>query len=108
MQIIDKEQILSFLKEEKANLLSYGVTKLGLFGSYARDENSIFSDIDIVIESDVNIIQKKFSNPLCFFEILDDLKAKIVSKFGTTADICDVTSLKESEKIKFLGKVIYA
>lgn len=108
MKTINKEQILCFLKKEKANLLSHGVTKLGLFGSYARNENSAFSDIDIVIESDVNIIQKNFSNPLCFFEVLDDLKAKIFLEFGTTADVCDVTSLKEPEKTKFLGKVLYA
>ena len=46
-----KEEILSTLKES-APLLSekYGVTRIGIFGSVARDEASEESDVDIVYE----------------------------------------------------------
>ena len=44
-------EIISKLKSEKAGLREkYKVTKLGLFGSYARGEEKQDSDIDILIE----------------------------------------------------------
>lgn len=44
-------EIISKLKSEKASLREkYKVTKLGLFGSYARGEEKPGSDIDILIE----------------------------------------------------------
>jgi len=41
-----KEIILNFLRENRALLeRQFGVQKIGLFGSYARDEAIILSDI---------------------------------------------------------------
>ena len=34
--------------------MKYGVTKLGLFGSFARDEGEHSSDIDIIFEGETN------------------------------------------------------
>ena len=46
-----KETILNFLKTHKEELrVKYGVTNIGLFGSYARDEATPQSDIDIVVD----------------------------------------------------------
>jgi len=46
-----KEEILTFLRENKTLLQEqYHVTKIGLFGSYARDEAHEESDIDILVE----------------------------------------------------------
>lgn len=46
-----KTEILMFLKEHKQELSEkFGLTKIGLFGSYARDEATEESDIDIVVE----------------------------------------------------------
>ena len=43
--------ILNFLSEHKEEFYAkYGVTKMGLFGSYARDEQNDNSDIDIAVE----------------------------------------------------------
>ena len=45
-----KEEILQKLKENKAYIQErYGVEKIGLFGSYARDEATQQSDIDIFV-----------------------------------------------------------
>ena len=46
---ITKEMILDYLRELKPKLAKDGVTKLGLFGSYAKDKATTNSDIDIVI-----------------------------------------------------------
>jgi hypothetical protein len=46
-----KEDLLNFIAEHKDELRrSFGVKKIGLFGSYARGEVSEGSDIDIVVE----------------------------------------------------------
>ena len=43
-----KTIILEFLKSHKSELNNrFGVTKIGLFGSYARNEATDKSDIDI-------------------------------------------------------------
>ena len=46
-----KEEIIKYISLEKPNLQEkYGVTKIGLFGSYARGEQNGESDVDIVVE----------------------------------------------------------
>ena len=48
-----KSAILDYLRSHKIELNEkYGVSKIGLFGSYARDEADSESDIDIAVEID--------------------------------------------------------
>ena len=50
---ISKTNILNYLKKKKDELYKqYGVTTLGLYGSYARDEATKDSDIDIFYKRD--------------------------------------------------------
>lgn len=49
-----REEILFFLKQHKQEMHDrFGVTKIGLFGSYARGEARADSDIDIAVELSV-------------------------------------------------------
>ena len=53
-----RAEILDYLRENKKVFLTvYGVRKIGLFGSYARDEQSDQSDIDILISKWVQILR---------------------------------------------------
>ena len=54
-QHLDKDQIIAILRKNK-NVLEqqFGVTKIALFGSYARGEATETSDIDLLIESKDN------------------------------------------------------
>jgi predicted nucleotidyltransferase len=45
-----KNEILKVISEHKEELSKFGVSKLGLFGSYARNEQSNNSDIDLLID----------------------------------------------------------
>ncbi|HMD68720.1 MAG TPA: nucleotidyltransferase family protein [Chitinivibrionales bacterium] len=48
-----REQILSKLREHLSELrLAFGVMKIGLFGSFARNTQRQDSDIDIIVEFD--------------------------------------------------------
>jgi len=47
----NKDQILSILRTKKPDLQArYPISELGLFGSYARGDNSSSSDIDILVD----------------------------------------------------------
>ena len=46
-----REQALKLLREHKRELVErYGITRLGIFGSVARDEAIYSSDVDVVVE----------------------------------------------------------
>lgn len=48
-----RSEILKYLKSKKQELHdNYGITDLGLYGSYARDEASKKSDVDIFYRQD--------------------------------------------------------
>ena len=50
-----KGEILDFLTRNKEYFRDrYGVTKIGLFGSYVRDEQTSGSDIDLVVDFEKN------------------------------------------------------
>jgi len=49
--MIEKKKILNILKQYKMEHdADYGITKIGVFGSVARDEASDSSDVDVVVE----------------------------------------------------------
>jgi hypothetical protein len=51
IQNMHREKILEFLKQYKIkNGPNYTINKIGIFGSAARNELSVDSDIDIVVE----------------------------------------------------------
>jgi len=69
-----KEEILEKLKQEKPYLQEkYGVEKIGLFGSYSRDEATPESDIDIYVELKENTFRKLAG----LWNYLDDLYGEI-------------------------------
>jgi len=50
-EVLDRSKILEVLREIKPSLQEkYGVTRLGIFGSVARDEATETSDVDVVME----------------------------------------------------------
>ena len=49
---LTREDILQFLRDNKERFAEqYGVTKIGLFGSFARDEATEESDIDVCFDA---------------------------------------------------------
>lgn len=57
---MNKTDILNFLREHKKELqTNFGIQKLALFGSFARDEQHENSDIDLVI---IEIDKKDYFN----------------------------------------------
>ncbi len=79
-----KEYILSIIKTHKPNLKIFGVESVGLFGSYARNEQSDLSDIDILIDFDPQ--KENFDNYMAICDYFDNLfkneKVEIITKNG--------------------------
>ena len=73
-----KEDILNKLKELKPIYQNEGLEILGVFGSYAKDENTKYSDIDIAYKLDYEKFSKKyiggFSKLLRINEIKEELQ----------------------------------
>jgi len=50
------DNVLIFIQNNKEELLrKYHITKIGVFGSYARYENNAKSDIDLIVEFDESV-----------------------------------------------------
>ena len=91
-----KEYILDFLRTNKQLLNEkYSVTKIGLFGSYAKGSATQNSDIDILVE-----MPSSFDN---FF----DLKYFLEDAFGKTVDLGKIKNLRLLIKQYVDKEVIY-
>ncbi|MBI1746686.1 MAG: nucleotidyltransferase family protein [Acidobacteria bacterium] len=55
-----KEDVLSIIKENQAKIKTFGVKKVGLFGSFVRGEQDAKSDVDLLVEFEPG--QKTFDN----------------------------------------------
>ncbi len=79
-----KEYILTTIRENKKELLRFGILKVGLFGSYVRGDESEKSDIDLLIDFDPD--HENFDNYMAVCNILEQLfrneKLEIVTKNG--------------------------
>ena len=79
-----KENILTILKNQKQLFSTYGVSSIGLFGSYLRNEQSIKSDIDLLIDFEPEM--ENFDNYMAVYDIFENLfkneKIEIVTKNG--------------------------
>jgi len=80
----NKEYILSTLKSKRADFSAIGIREVGLFGSYARNEQTEQSDIDILIDFDPE--KETFDNYMAVYELLEKLfiniKVEVVTKNG--------------------------
>ena len=94
-----KKEILTFLRDKKEFLAqNYGVTSIGLFGSYARDEARKDSDIDIAVELKS---ENKFMN---FF----NLKYYLENNLHERIDMGIEGTLKPVAKEYIAKDIIYA
>jgi predicted nucleotidyltransferase len=85
-----KEQIIIFLSEIKQSLLMDGISQIALFGSFARGENNVYSDIDIAIKKEKDYLKNKTAYD--YFNQVANIKKLIRDKFHRDSDIFDLDS----------------
>lgn len=95
---MNKEEIIDFLRNNKKTFEEqFYVTKIGLFGSYARDEAQDSSDIDIVIEAKIH----KFKNRMA-------LKYFLEEHFQKKVDVVYLDTMRSLIRKHIENQIIYA
>lgn len=99
MEISSIEDIVAYLKNNKKFFYErFGVTRMGIFGSFVREDQTSLSDIDMVVE-----IEKNRKNIHSFLEIKRFLEKELAREI----DLGFEHSLKPIVREKIKGQIIY-
>jgi predicted nucleotidyltransferase len=94
--MINKQFILTFLKDNKQQLKNkYQVNKIGLFGSFSRNEETENSDVDILVD-----MPSSFDN---YF----NLKYFLEENFNRDVDLGKEKQLRLLIKKQIMQDIIY-
>ncbi|MBM9501091.1 nucleotidyltransferase family protein [Leptospira sp. 201903071] len=99
MKNFSRDTIIKQLSTNMEKIRSFGVIHIGLFGSYAKDENQEESDVDILVEFAPNM--KSFANYMGLKILLEDL-------FEKKIDLVIKEKIKPRIKEQILEETIYA
>ena len=69
--INNKQELITIITENGVAICKYGVKRLGIFGSFVRDEVNTKSDVDFYVEFYPE--QKNFDNFMDLAEFLENL-----------------------------------
>lgn len=98
-RIFSKQEIIKILKDNLDNFAKFGVTKIGLFGSFVREEQTEESDVDLLVHL-CSSNWDNFCQLLDFTETLfEGRKVDIVTKNSITG-YAGVNIGKEVEYVK--------
>lgn len=92
-----KSQAISILESHKTDFAArFGVERIGVFGSVARDEATENSDVDIVAQMPPN------------FGSLIELQEELEKEFGTKVDLIRMhNNMRERFKNRILREAIF-
>lgn len=98
MRARTKSEILDFIRKSHSQLNNFGVTKIGLFGSFVKNQQTEESDIDILV--DFHPDKLKYDNYI-------DLAYYLEDSLERTVDLVTVDSLSPFIGPHILGEVEY-
>ena len=94
-----REEIFATLRHLKGDIATrFSVSRIGIFGSVARSEQTEASDIDILVE---------FSRPVGFFTFLE-LEEYLSTRLGAPVDLVTPDALKPLIRERVAAEVAYA
>lgn len=92
------EELQSELADIKPELADrYHVSALGIFGSYARDEQTDESDLDVLVE---------FDEPVSLFDLVR-LENELAAHLGVDVDLVTKDSLKPRIETRVSDDIVY-
>ena len=84
---MDKDQVLSILRAHKPALVArFGVADIALFGSFARDQATDDSDVDILVRFDGPATSKSFFGVQFYLEDLFNRRVDLVTHKALRAE----------------------
>ena len=99
-----KETILQKLRELKPQLKAEGIETIALFGSYANEKPTPYSDIDIAIAKSEAL--RTEINAYGYFELIASLRENLRQTFHRKIDIFDLDSPSPFKK-QIQSELIY-
>jgi hypothetical protein len=69
--VATKQEVMTLLLQNQARIRALGVQRLGLFGSFVREQQASVSDIDFLVEFSVG--KKTFDNFIELSFLLEDV-----------------------------------
>jgi len=84
---MNQNEILSKLKEIKPRYEKEGLILLGLFGSYAKNTQTKFSDIDVAYKLDYDKFSLSYKGGFAKLLRIDDVKKELQSIFKNPIDL---------------------
>ena len=98
--MLAQNQIIRYLSANKQNICrKYHLKKLGIFGSYARNEQTPMSDLDLLVEFE--------NNTPNLSSVKDFLRNEIQSVFHIPVDICREKYIKPVFRQQILKDAVY-
>jgi hypothetical protein len=91
-------EVITLLRQHRADIERFGVKSLALFGSSARAEARAGSDVDLLVE---------FTQPVGLFKFLD-LKAYLEALLGREVDLVTPEALKPALRHTILAEAVHA
>jgi len=90
---MQKEEILQILSDIKQEYSKNKLEKIGLFGSFAKENATPYSDVDIAIKKSDDFL--KYYSSYEYFSFIETLKTKLQKAFRRKVDIFDLDSQSE-------------
>ncbi len=85
---MNRQQVITLLAQSRPELSTrFGVTRLSLFGSMARDEATESSDIDILVSFDGPATSERYFGVLFFLEDLSGRPVDLVTDKSLRAEL---------------------
>ena len=97
--VSSKRDLMQRVAANRERLAQLGVARLGLFGSFARGEQSRDSDVDLLVEFAPG--QKSFDNFMALSFLVEDL-------FERRVELVTPESLSPYIRLRIMGEVEYA
>ncbi len=94
---VERERVLALLRLHQSDLERLGVKSLALFGSTARNEATVQSDVDLLVE---------FAWPVGLFEFID-LKNYLEELLQSRVDLGTLASMRPRLRESVLREAVY-
>ena len=91
-----RDEILKALADERESLKAFGVTELGVFGSFARNEARSDSDVDVLVD----LRRETFKDYMGLLNFLESL-------FGRKVDLVMKDTIKPIIRDRVLNETLY-
>ena len=81
--VMTLQEVIGIIEDNRSQINKFGVRRIGIFGSYTRDEQKPVSDVDLIVEFD----HKTFDNYM-------ELKLFLERLLGLSVDLVTAESIK--------------